>query len=993
MSIPLGKSSFKNMTPQHSSRRNLLRNVLLQSVGVLSVMLTILSLNGCASSTPPDQWPDGGNEARPRSRWWWMGSAVDSANLRTLIEQYDMAGLGGLEICPIYGVQGNDEADIPFLSDRWMQMYAYAQELTAERNMALDLTCGTGWPFGGPNVSGEMAAQCINMGHATLTVQEGDTLSTCIVRPLNRKLFRSPDLKLVGVYAYAAQEAPEVEDMPTVHPNPTAGIVNNSVEYAGTSGARQPIVDYQMNRDTLLWRNAPVGTWNILAIWQAPTYQKVKRAAPGGEGWVMDYFDAQNVRTYLMRFDTAFAKARLPFPSQMFSDSYEVYGADFTTGLFDTFRNLKGYDVQDYLPQLLDPKVCTDSSRRIRADYCEVIDHLLRHGFLSTWNNWLHANGSTSREQAHGSVANLLDLYAASDVPECETYGRAKAHVRGLEVPDTFQRKAESDKSIMKFASSGAHVMGKKFTSSETLTWASEHFRTTPAICKPELDAIFLSGINRIYFHGAAYSPTQAEWPGWKFYASVDWSPTNVMWEEMKQVNKYIWRVQSFLQQGRSDADVLLYFPMNDVWYGQNLHFQRLSIENLQVYAADFLALSNTVENAGYQTDYISDNQILDLKVKNGKLVTKAGVEYKTMILPNVRFIHANVLTHVVDLINQGASIAFLGHYPSEAPGLAPATEQQALAHTVAQLPEWKCEQGQVQTIAQGKGTVILTHEAELALKACPVALTHEHMTEYGLQYIRRANPDGYTYFVANLDSTDVDCATIALGVPHADVVLYEPTSGRIGRAATDAEGRIRLQLISGQSIIVRTYNQPVEVPTWTYLPTQTTQSITLDRGWTVTVTESQPALSTNGVFDTDTLAWMTSLPDTMCLRNSALVTYACSFNMPEGVAIDQAVLSLENVKYTADVTINGKSVGLLWAFPYVVDVSQYLTAGQNTISIAVRSTAANRIAQMDRDGVVWRKFKDTNLLDVKGRVRDYAWWPIDTQGLHGPVVINFSVK
>ncbi|MCI5982195.1 MAG: hypothetical protein MRZ71_04050, partial [Bacteroidales bacterium] len=93
-------------------------------------MLTILSLNGCASSTPPDQWPDGGNEARPRSRWWWMGSAVDSANLRTLIEQYDMAGLGGLEICPIYGVQGNDEADIPFLSDRWMQMYAYAQELT-----------------------------------------------------------------------------------------------------------------------------------------------------------------------------------------------------------------------------------------------------------------------------------------------------------------------------------------------------------------------------------------------------------------------------------------------------------------------------------------------------------------------------------------------------------------------------------------------------------------------------------------------------------------------------------------------------------------------------------------------------------------------------------------------------------------------------------------------------------------------------------------------
>lgn len=913
-----------------------------------------LAVTSCGESARPDQWPDGGNEAKPRSRWWWMGSAVDTANIRQLVEQYAEAGLGGLEICPIYGVKGNDSIDIPFLSEKWMEMYAFALEETKRHDMALDFTCGTGWPFGGPNISEHDAAQRLHMVKRKLNIATDGETQTCRINIADAR--RAKGAHLVELFAFA------------------------------TDG-RKATLKEMVNGDTLQWVNAPAGNWQLFALWQGPTYQAVKRAAPGGEGLVMNYFDRSSVEHYLSRFDSAFAKANMKFPGQMFSDSYEVYGADFTHDMFDAFAKQHGYRLEDYIPHLIS-RENNDTTRRLRSDYCETIDSLLQTNFLKTWNDWLHANGSTSREQAHGSVANVLDLYATSDIPEAETYGRAKAQIRNLAVPDTFQRKNESDKSIMKFASSGAHVAGKRFTSSETLTWASEHFRMTPAVCKPEIDAVILSGINKIYYHGTTYSPVDAEWPGWKFYASVDYSPTNVFWPELKSLNRYVWRIQSFMQAGESDADVLLYFPIFDIWNEQNSHFVSFSIEHLQVYAAEFLKLSNEVEHAGYMTDYISDRQIKGLSVKNGMLVTAAGVRYKTMVLPSVEFMHADVLAHVKSLIEDGATIVFTDSYPTKAPGLECDAEQKAIDAIVASMPAFVADGVKVSELGDGK--VVTSSCAVSALAESGTNLTCESLTkENGLRYLRRRNADGYTYFIANMDLADVDAKSVKLGVEFADAVIYEPLTGLIGRAATDAEGGVRIQLESGETAILRTYDRKVEVPEWKYRPTGERRSVTVDRGWSIRFAESVPAIDGDKVFETDTLTWWTSLPDSVCQRNSGVAVYSATFELPAGAT--NAVLRLDNVKYAADISINGRDAQSMWSFPYVTDISHLVREGSNTIAISVRGSAANRIAQMDRDGIVWRKFKDTNLLDVKGKVRDYAWWPIDTQGMAGPVTIEFD--
>jgi hypothetical protein len=63
-------------------------------------------------------WPAPVRENRPWTRWWWLGNAVDETNLTRMLTAFHDAGIGGVEICPIYGVKGYEDRFISFLSPR-----------------------------------------------------------------------------------------------------------------------------------------------------------------------------------------------------------------------------------------------------------------------------------------------------------------------------------------------------------------------------------------------------------------------------------------------------------------------------------------------------------------------------------------------------------------------------------------------------------------------------------------------------------------------------------------------------------------------------------------------------------------------------------------------------------------------------------------------------------------------------------------------------------
>jgi len=97
--------------------------------------------------------------AKAGTRWWWQGSAVDSAGITYQLTELSRAGIGAVEITPIYGVQGNEQNDIPYLSPRWMRMLSWCQSEGKRLGVEIDMNNGTGWPFGGPEITAEYAAK------------------------------------------------------------------------------------------------------------------------------------------------------------------------------------------------------------------------------------------------------------------------------------------------------------------------------------------------------------------------------------------------------------------------------------------------------------------------------------------------------------------------------------------------------------------------------------------------------------------------------------------------------------------------------------------------------------------------------------------------------------------------------------------------------------------------------------------------------------------
>jgi hypothetical protein len=65
------------------------------------------------------------------------------------------------------------------------------------------------------------------------------------------------------------------------------------------------------------------------------------------------------------------------------------------------------------------------------------------------------------------------------------------------------------------------------------------------------------------------------------------------------------------------------------------------------------------------------------------------------------------------------------------------------------------------------------------------------------------------------------------------------------------------------------------------------------------------------------------------------------------------------------------------------------LPAGTSTLEIEVTNVAANRIRDLDRRGVRWKRFHDANVVGVDYKPLDASRWPVQPAGLRGPVTLQ----
>lgn len=945
--------------------------------------LILFSFIAFSASAQNIEWPEVKTEAKPAARWWWMGSAVDKENLTRNLEAYAAAGMGTMEVTPIYGVQGNEANDIPFLSPGWMRMLQHTESEASRLGMQIDMNTGTGWPFGGPEVAIEDAA--CKLFVREYQMKGGERFCSKIEVADAKQL---PYARLERLMAFNIDaDAPSAKEQKQ----------------------RRRCIDLtsKVENGVLDWK-APKGNWRLIAAFCGKTLQKVKRAAPGGEGYVMNHFSARAVKNYLGRFEHAFSTTA--YPHNFFNDSYEVYKADWTEGLFDEFLARRGYKLEDHLPEFLATGERTDAARRIVSDYRETLGELLQQNFTRRWTEWAHLHGSKTRNQAHGSPGNLIDLYATVDVPECEGFGLSDFGIRGLR-KDSLTRPNDSDLSMLKYASSGAHIAGKPYTSSETFTWLTEHFRTSLSQCKPDIDLMFVSGVNHTYFHGTTYSPAEAAWPGWKFYATVDMSPTNSIWRDAPAFFRYIARCQSFLQMGKPDNDFLVYLPVYDMWQEQEGRLLMFTIHEMAKRAPRFIEAVHRINDAGYDMDYISDGFIRSATCRDGKIVTAGGTAYKALVIPGARLMPADVLKKLLKLVEEGATVVFLEQYPEDVPGYANLEQRRADFNRT--LQEIKKAGGTSDT---SKSILFGTDYAETLAKT--TAVPEAMKTSFDLSCIRRSNAEGYHYFISALTCKDAE-GWIPLAVSARSAMLYNPMDGTSGKARLrqkDGKTEVFLQLASGESVILKTFTDvDVQAEDWRYYTPSSMQGAcsTLCRVsaqpyaeclpnsmqgacstpcdlsaqyWGFRFIESTPAVS--NVPDSVSLASWTDLNIDGARTTMGTACYTTTVTIDNPAVADDWMLSLGDVRESARVRVNGKEVATLWAVPYRCTIGKYLRPGKNTLEVEVTNLPANRIADMDRRGVKWRIFKDINIAALGYKKGTYADWKPVPSGLLGPVEI-----
>jgi hypothetical protein len=903
------------------------------------------------------QWPLVTKEAKPWTRWWWMGSAVDKEGLDQQLNNLSKAGFGGAAVVPIYGAIGFEDKYIKYLSPSWMQALDYTTQKAASLHMGIDISVGTGWPIGGPQVSLEDAATRLIIQN--YSIKEGQAFVEKIMIK-DKKLASLPGSYLVAVTAYDNKG--------------NALDITNKVTQDGN----------------LNWEGVH-GSWEIYAAFVGKTAQKVKRAAFGGEGFVLDHFSDKAVPNYFKTFDTAFGNSNHGVRS-FYNDSYEVFDADWTPSFFEKFKLLRGYDLKPYLKYLVSNNADT-TSEKIKCDYRATINDLLLQNFANTFTKWANAKHAKNTNESHGSPGNILDLYAAVDIPETETFGSSKFDIPGIRRDSADIRNVDPDPIMLKFASSAAHTMGKPLVSSETFTWLTEHFKTAWSQCKPELEQTFLAGVNHVFYHGTTYSPNIVQWPGWLFYASVNFVPNNSLWSHIGGLNEYVTRCQSILQAGVADNEILAYWPVYDQWSNAKGLDMTFKVHNVDewLHPTDFYKNVKSLQNKGYSFDFVSDKMLAQAFVQNQQIkVAEKGSKYKILLVSKTKYMPLATLKSILALAAQGSTVIMQG-FPEKVPGLdKDGIGSMHLQEIVASL-SLKTMNSAIKEAQLGKGKIILANDVEQALSY--IQLQRETLTDLGLKFIRReVNGDKY-YYIVNHTNHAID-QSIALNVNAAHIVLLNPQTGISGEALHTQKGDqtiVKLQLEAGEAIFVKATGSANQVTAYPYYQTtknslSPSKPIHLNGPWQLHFSNGGPFIPTAKNLD-HLQAWTDLKSDSTTQSFSGIGTYTTHLNLKQKDANDY-VLNLDKLDASARVIVNGKEAGFVWSVPYKIKIGNLLKIGDNTIEIEVANLMANRIAYMDRNKMIWRKYHEINFVNINYKSFDAAHWPVETSGLSGKVEI-----
>jgi len=716
--------------------------------------------------------------------------------------------------------------------------------------------------------------------------------------------------------------------------------------------ASADVVDLTARRQpdgSLSW-TPPDGNWVILRLGYSLTGTTNHPATKEATGLEVDKLDRQAVKSYIDTYLGSYLETLGPQlmgghgVRALLTDSIEVGPYNWTPDLVAQFKRLRGYDPTPFLPALTGVVVGgAQQSDAFLWDFRRTLAELTAQSHYGQIARSAHEHGLTyygeSLEGTRVSIGDDMEMRQNADIPMAAMWTYP---------PD---RGPHSNYVIdIRGAASVAHIYGQNLVAAESMTSALAPWAFSPRILRPIIDLEFALGVNRPVIHTSVHQPIEKK-PGLTLLIFGQYFNRHETWaEEAAPWITYIARNAYMLQQGRFAADVA-YF------YGEEAPLAGLY--------GDDRPLPKDLP-AGYGFDFVNSDVLLHrLTFANGGLETHSGMHYRVLYLGgSSQRMTVPVLRKIRDLVSAGAVV--IGERPTGSPSLADnPSEFAALADEL-----W----GKGRVRGADVNHVLASLGAAPDFDAGPAAQPQEIM------FVHRRLTDGDIYFLSNRSDRrlNIDARFRVSGkrpeLWHADTGAIEPVSYRIENGRTT----VPLRLEANESVFV-VFRQPAAAPSVTDSARRETPLATLSGAWHL---RFAPDLGAPDAITLDRLASWSDNPDPGVKYYSGTATYSKAIDVPAAwLTGGRVMLDLGDVRELAEVSVNGRSFGIVWHPPFKLDVSSALKAGENTLEIKVTNLWVNRLIGDKQPGA--KKYTFTVMPTYKADA------PLRPSGLLGPVSLS----
>jgi (4-O-methyl)-D-glucuronate---lignin esterase len=743
--------------------------------------------------------------------------------------------------------------------------------------------------------------------------------------------------------------------MPDLYAFPTPPAADDAVIH------KSDVIDLtgKMRPDGSLDWTPPPGRWVVLRLGCSLTGHKNGPASPEATGLEVDKLDRRAVKAYFDAYLNQYKETVGPLMGKrglqyVITDSWEAGVQNWTDQMIPEFTRRRGYDPRPWLPVLAGRVVeSSEASDRFLWDFRKTLCDLVADYHYDQITQLLHQRGmgrySESHESGRAFIGDGMEVKRSADVPMSAMWTQTPG----------VDREQYGYNADIRESASVAHLYGQNLVAAESLTAFSGAWAWSPETLKPTADKELAMGLNRFVIHTSVHQPLLDRAPGLGLGPFGQWFTRNETWaEQAGPWVSYLARCSYLLQQGRFVADIL-YF------YGEDSNITAL-----------FGGKAPEIP-AGYNYDFVNADALIHrLSVKDGRLTTPTGMSYRVLVLdPNSRQMSLPVLRKIRDLVRAGAVV--VGAKPAGTPSLSDdPTEFRTIADQL-----WRPGSGEH---AFGKGKVYVDRALTDVLTGLGVAPDFSYtrpQSDTNLLFVHRKLPDGELYFVDHRTNRteSVEASFRVQGKAaelwHPDTGQMEPASFRIAGGRTT----VPLRLDPYESVFV-VFRKSTPLSGLSLPFAVETPLGTVEGAWELSF---QPDRGAPARITLDRLSSWSENSDPGVKYFSGTGTYARTVQAPADWFRSGARLWLDlgQVKNLAEVSVNGKPLGIVWKAPFRVDVTDALKPGANRVTVAVTNLWVNRLIG-DQQPDSARKYTFTTQRFYRANS------PLLPSGLLGPVQV-----